>query len=305
MVHCFSPRPAWKGLAANLLASVVVFAPSAYAAKVPNNPPVISGVPSTAITLGSSFSFQPTASDPEGQAVTFKIRNRPRWTVFDTSTGRLTGKPIKVGTSGSILIGATDGNTTAWLPAFQVTTTAEAANRAPTISGTPVTTATVSQPYAFRPTAADLDNDVLTFSVSAKPYWASFDSATGTLYGTPTPADVGTSGGVAISASDGKAQATLAPFSITVNPATSGSVTVRWSAPTLNTDGSELTNLAGYKVHYGTTSGAYTTSLSVAGAETTSVVVEELPQGAVYFAIVAVNAAGTHSDYSSEVSKVL
>lgn len=47
-----------------------------------------------------------------------------------------------------------------------------AANRAPTISGKPATSATVGKSYTFQPTARDPDGDKLTYSISNKPAWA-------------------------------------------------------------------------------------------------------------------------------------
>ena len=129
--------------------------------------------------------------------------------------------------------------------------------RTPTISGAPVTTARVGQPYAFKPNASDADGDALTYSVSGKPAWATFDTSTGTLYGTPASGDVGLHSNVVIAVSDGKATARLAPFAITVSTGTTQSVTLNWTAPTTNTDGSALTDLAGYVVSFGTASRQY------------------------------------------------
>jgi len=41
-------------------------------------------------------------------------------------------------------------------------------------------------------------------------------------------------------------------------------VTIAWSAPTDNTDGSALTNLAGYNIYYGTSANAMTTKINIA-----------------------------------------
>src|SRR6185437_9234722 len=57
------------------------------------------------------------------------------------------------------------------------------------------------------------------FSISGKPAWASFSTATGKLSGTPTSANVGSFPNIVISVSDGVALASLAPFSITVSAA--------------------------------------------------------------------------------------
>ncbi len=75
-------------------------------------------------------------------------------------------------------------------------------NKAPTISGTAVGSVVVGTAYAFTPAASDGDGDILTFSVVGKPGWAAFDTATGTLSGTPTQADVG-SYSVTIRVTDG------------------------------------------------------------------------------------------------------
>ena len=48
----------------------------------PNRPPVISGSPATSVTVGQAYSFTPTASDPDGQALSFSIANRPSWATF-------------------------------------------------------------------------------------------------------------------------------------------------------------------------------------------------------------------------------
>lgn len=174
-------------------------------------------------------------------------------------------------------------------------------NQAPKISGSPVTSSQTDRPYAFKPAAVDLNGDRLTFSISAKPNWATFDAATGVLSGTPLVGDVGTYRGISISVSDGQAAAALGQFSITVTAAPTRSVTLRWTAPTQNVDGTSLTDLASYIVAYGDTTGAYTTTLDVVDLGSNSVVIEGLAPGTWYFAIKAVNAAGMQSAYSGEV----
>ena len=91
-----------------------------------------------------------------------------------------------------------------------------ATNTAPTIAGTPATTATVGVAYSFRPTASDANGDALSFSITNQPGWASFNSTTGALTGTPAAGNVGATTGIVISVSDGKATTLLPAFSITV-----------------------------------------------------------------------------------------
>jgi len=84
--------------------------------------------------------------------------------------------------------------------------------------------------------------------------------------------------------------------------ASSGTVTLNWMPPTENTDGSPLTNLSGYDIHYGTAPGDYTQSVSVSNAGLATYVVDNLTPGTYYFSVAAVNAQGAESPLSSEVS---
>jgi hypothetical protein len=288
----------------------ILTVPAADAAvRLLNRAPTISGVPASSVVAGSAYAFQPTAYDADGQTLKFTIANKPLWATFSSTTGRLSGTPSSayVGTYSSITITVSDGRAKATLAPFSISVTAPVpANRAPTISGSPVVAAEAGQAYAFRPTAADADGDTLTYSIQNKPVWATFDATSGTLYGTPTAANVGSYANVTISVSDGKASATLPAFTITVAPAPTGNATLSWSAPTQNVDGSAITNLAGYKVLYGNAPGQYTQTLSLPAASMTSVVVEQLALGQTwYFTVKAVNSAGAESDFSQVVAKVL
>ena len=80
----------------------------------------ISGSPSTAATVGQSYSFQPTAT---GAGLTFSIQNKPAWATFNATTGMLSGTPAvgDVGTDASIAISVSNGSMTASLTAFTIT----------------------------------------------------------------------------------------------------------------------------------------------------------------------------------------
>ncbi|MCB1845735.1 MAG: hypothetical protein KDI09_22380, partial [Halioglobus sp.] len=184
-----------------------------------NSAPVISGQPATQVAAGSPYSFQPNASDNDGDALSFSISGKPAWASFNSSTGRLSGTP-GLGDTGSnpgISISVTDGQETSSLPAFTITVLTGATNTAPGISGTPASNVVAGNNYSFIPTAADADGDALTFSISNAPSWASFSSVTGALSGTPSVNDVGTYAGIRISVSDGAESASLPVFSITVD----------------------------------------------------------------------------------------
>ena len=159
--------------------------------------------------------------------------------------------------------------------------------------------------YSFQPTATDPDGNTLTFSIANRPAWASFDTATGRLTGTPSAANVGTTTGIVISVSDGTASASLPAFSIAVQAVANGSATLSWLPPTTNTDGSPLTNLAGFKIYWGTVSGNYSSSTTVMNAGLTAYVVTNLTPNTYYFTVTALNSTGTESVFSNVVSKTI
>jgi hypothetical protein len=80
---------------------------------------------------------------------------------------------------------------------------------------------------------------------------------------------------------------------------------VTWSAPTDNTNGSALTDLAGYTIYYGTSPAALKQSVSVANAAATDYVVQGLASGTWYFAVTAYTSGGLQSGYSTVVSRTI
>lgn len=296
-------------LATAAFSNVYVGRPGATPSPTPtNSAPVITGTPPTSATVGAAYAFTPTATDADGNTLTFSISNRPSWATFNAGTGRLAGTPTSsnVGTYSNIVIRVSDGQATAQLPAFAITvSTVAPTNRAPVISGTPTTQVMNGSAYSFQPTASDADGDPLTFSIANLPRWASFSTSTGRLQGTPTAADVGTYNNIVIRVSDGKTTASLPAFAVTVLAVATGSATLSWTPPTTNTDGSPLTNLAGYRVYWGPGAGNYTSSATLNNPGLTAYVVGNLAPGTYYFAVKAVNSAGTESQFSNVASKVI
>ncbi|WP_299073862.1 Ig-like domain-containing protein [uncultured Paraglaciecola sp.] len=91
-------------------------------------------------------------------------------------------------------------------------------NVAPIISGSPLTSVLEGASYSFTPTVFDADaGDTTTFSITNKPSWASFSTATGALTGTPSKTDAGEYSGIVISVTDSaRASASLTAFTISV-----------------------------------------------------------------------------------------
>lgn len=186
------------------------------------------------------------------------------------------------------------------------TITRPAVEQAPQVSGSPSTTVTTGQPYAFQPKASGSSGATLSFTIANKPSWATFNSTTGKLSGTPAAADVGAYKGIELAVTDGNAVTPLPAFTITVAaapvPSVSSNVSLSWMPPTENNDGTQLSNLKGYKVHYGTKSETYSTVINVANPGLTTYVVQNLDAGTYYFSVTAYNSAGTESTFSGEVA---
>lgn len=266
-----------------------------------NSAPKISGTPVTTATAGQAYSFQPSATDANGNTLGFSIQNKPAWASFSTSTGKLSGTPT-AGTYSSIVISVSDGKLSASLPAFGIAV--GGGNSAPKISGVPSTSLNANSAYSFQPTATDANDDALTFSIANKPSWATFSTTTGKLSGTPDAASVGTYSNIVVSVSDGKVSASLPAFNIAVNQLSLGAVTLSWMPPTQNTDGTSLTNLAGYRVVYGTSASALNQTVQV-NAGVSSVIVENLAPATYYFAVRAYTTSGVESSNSNVAMKVL
>jgi hypothetical protein len=160
-------------------------------------------------------------------------------------------------------------------------------------------------PYSFTPTASDPAGNTLTFNIQNKPVWASFNPANGALTGTPAAANAGTYTNIVISVSDGSASASLLAFTITVNQVSNGTATVNWTAVTQNTNGTVLTNLAGYKLHYGTSPSAMNTIVVLSNPSLATYLVTNLSTGTWYFGVTAYTSDGSESSLSNIGAKTI
>jgi len=81
-----------------------------------------------------------------------------------------------------------------------------------------------------------------------------------------------------------------------------GVATLDWLPPTENSDGSTLTNLAGYTVYYGTSPDNLAQSVKVTNPGLTAYAVTGLTSGTWYFAVTSYSADGVESSRTTTVS---
>ena len=135
--------------------------------------------------------------------------------------------------------------------------------------------------------------------------WASFNPANGALAGTPAAANAGTYTNIVIGVSDGSASASLPAFTITVNQVSNGTATLDWTPVTQDTNGAVLTDLAGYKLHYGTSPTAMNTIVVLSNPSLTTYLVTNLSPGTWYFGVTAYASDGNESALSNAGSKTV
>lgn len=118
-------------------AAPIASAPLPAAPAPTNRAPSVSGTPASSITTGSHYSFTPTATDADGDALTWSISGKPAAARFDTVTGALTWTPDEPGTWSNIRITVTDSKgASASLAAFSVAVTSPAPSGTAALSWT-------------------------------------------------------------------------------------------------------------------------------------------------------------------------
>ena len=82
-----------------------------------------------------------------------------------------------------------------------------------------------------------------------------------------------------------------------------GSATLSWDPPTQNSNGTPLTDLAGYYIRYGTSADDLTETITVQGANVAEYEITNLAPGTYYFAVSAYASDGSESAASNIATK--
>ena len=91
-------------------------------------------------------------------------------------------------------------------------------------------------------------------------------------------------------------------FILIAVPAFAASVSLTWTAPTTNEDGSPLTDLAGYRLYWGNSSGTYVSTVDVGNVTVFVLDLGNVESETVYINATAYDLSGNESVYNGEIS---
>jgi RHS repeat-associated protein len=178
------------GLAQQQYTITVIAAP-------PNRPPVFTSTPVVDGNVNTPYSYQATATDPDGtkptdptgETLTYSVVSGPQGLSVNPSTGLVTWTPTvaQLGTD-SVTLQVDDGRGGTATQSYTVAVQPQTGNVAPVFVSQPATTLELGQTYTDQARAVDADKDPLTYSLPAAPQGMNIDSGTGQITWTPPTA---------------------------------------------------------------------------------------------------------------------
>ena len=151
-----------------------------------NQPPILDPIGPKSVNEGQLLSFTITATDPDGDGLSFSASNVPTGGSFNPSTRVFTWTP-DYGDAGNynVTFTVTDNGSPAESDTEVVTITVGNVNRPPVLNAIGAKTVDEAQLLEFTVTASDPDGDSLTYSAGNLPTGADFDAAAQTFTWTP------------------------------------------------------------------------------------------------------------------------
>jgi hypothetical protein len=171
--------------------------PVIFSIPVINNAPTIGafncpdGVPNT------PYSCTVGGYDQDGHTLVYTATNLPGWASFDITNGLISGTPNRPGTQTGIVVLISDPyQGQARSAAFQISVV----NNAPRFEDQSCPNAISGESFSCTLNGIDADSHTLAYSATNLPEWASFDTSSGTISGTPTA--VASHNGIVVTVSD-------------------------------------------------------------------------------------------------------
>lgn len=159
--------------------NVEVFTPSFSEGVIPNRPPTLDYIGNKVVAEGDVLSFTVTATDPDGDNLTYSINNAPSGSTFDPITNVFTWNTgfTDAGNYTDIEISVTDDGTPMQLDVELINITVGNVNRAPEITNPGQQLVLENNPLTFNVSATDPDNDTVSIVAPVIPSGATFDGS--------------------------------------------------------------------------------------------------------------------------------
>ena len=152
-----------------------------------NHHPIITSFPITLATVNETYAYNVEATDPDGDTLTFSLTTKPTGMTINSTTGLINWTPTSTGDYDVIVEVSDNGSPVeSTTQNFTIHVGQVSTNQAPTISSTPITSATVNQAYAYNVDATDPDGDTLTYFLTISPAGMTINSTTGLINWIPT-----------------------------------------------------------------------------------------------------------------------
>jgi len=201
-----------------------------------NNPPTIVVPVAQTKTQGQALTFAISATDPDGDTLSYSAIGLPAGLAINASTGVISGTPTALGNS-STTVTVQDGRGGVATASFTWAILAPT-NQPPVVVNPAAQTSVQGQALVLAVSASDPNNDALSYSATGLPAGLAISATTGVISGTPT---VLGSSAVVVTVQDGKGGSATAGFNWTVQSPANLPPTVAAPAAQTSTQGQAAT----------------------------------------------------------------
>lgn len=169
-----------------------------------NHAPVLAAIGGKTVNEGQLLQFTVSASDYDGNPLTYSASNLPAGASFDPASRVFTWTPSysQAGTYSNVLFAVADNGAPPLQDSEAITISVVNVNRAPVLSAIGGKSVNEGQLLQFTVSGTDPDGDGLTFAASNLPTGATFNPATRTFSWTPTFTQSGTYPNVGFTVTD-------------------------------------------------------------------------------------------------------
>jgi PKD repeat protein len=155
----------------------------------PNNPPVLNSIGNKSVNENSALTFTISATDADGDSLTYSAANSPSGVSFNTSTGAFSWTPDYTQTGNyQVTFTVSDDSLT---DSETITISVGNVNRPPVLASIGDKSVNENSALTFTISATDPDSDSLVYSATSLPTGASFNTSTRVFSWTPSYTQAG------------------------------------------------------------------------------------------------------------------